>query len=149
MKQELTITVDVPEGYKAYWDGEKVVTVEDVRLPKTWKEFCQQHPLDPELSDIVDESGCPVLHLLPNEAGSRQIVAMTKLLQLRNCYRQGWKPDWSDDNLKFLISQGNKGACVIKTRYHSSAFLSFQSEKIAELFLVNFQDLIRAAGDLI
>lgn len=149
MKQELTITVDVPEGYKAYWDGEKVVTVEDVRLPKTWKEFCQQHPLDPELNHFVDESGCPVLHLLPDEAGSRQIVAMTKLLQLRNCYRQGWIPNWNAEEIKYVIFEKYEASYEINEQRFLRGFLAFQSKEIAELFLTNFHELIEEAGDLI
>ena len=162
MKQELTITIDVPEGQKAYWDGNKVIFVDDemTELPKSWEEFCENNNVHIGEACI---DGFSRIHparetlirspynknYLPDKASAEQHLALMQLHQLRDCYRQGWKPDWSDDNLKFLISQGNKGACVIKTRYHSSAFLSFQSERIAELFLANFQDLIRAAGDLI
>lgn len=162
MKQELTITIDVPAGYKAYWDGNKVVFVDyDItELPKSWEEFCENNNVHigeayidsySIISELLMEKGRSEFYknTLPDKASAEQHLALMQLHQLRDCYRQGWKPDWSDDNVKFLIAQGNKGACVIKTRYHSSAFLSFQSEKIAELFLANFQDLIRAAGDLI
>ena len=162
MKQELTITVDVPQGYKAYWNGYDLLFVDyDItELPKSWDEFCETHHVQKReayinscsiINEINVEQGRGSVdkNTLPDKASAEQHLALMQLHQLRDCYRQGWKPDWSDDNVKFLISQGNKGACVIKTRYHSSAFLSFQSEKIAELFLANFQDLIRAAGDLI
>ena len=47
MKQELTITIDVPEGQKAYWDGNKVSFVDDdsdlEELPKSWEDFCKRH----------------------------------------------------------------------------------------------------------
>ena len=137
MKQ--TIEIEVPDGKVAVWkDG--FIVFEDAKppLPKTWLEFVETQSY--ENTQIIEG--------VPQEIAP-QHIALLQLHKLRDCYRQGWKPDWSDDNLKFLISQGNKGACVIKTRYHSSAFLSFQSERIAELFLANFQDLIRAAGDLI
>ena len=43
MKQELTITIDVPEGQKAYWNGNNMVFVDDgdeiPELPKSWEEF--------------------------------------------------------------------------------------------------------------
>ena len=162
MKQELTITIDVPAGQKAYWDGNKVIFVDDemTELPKNWEDFCKNNDIQKGEAYIDGFSrmwiSCNtrrrypfIRNYLPDKASAEQHLALMQLHQLRDCYRQGWKPDWSDDNLKFLIAQGNKGACVIKTRYHSSAFLSFQSEKIAELFLANFQDLIRAAGDLI
>ena len=162
MKQELTITIDVPAGMKAYWDGNSVAFVDDeiTELPASWKEFCENNNVHTGEA-YIDELPCVHTvsetcrrspfkkNYLPDKESAEQYLYLMQLHQLRDCYRQGWKPDWSDDNVKFLISQGNKGACVIKTRYHSSAFLSFQSEKIAELFLANFQDLIRAAGDLI
>ena len=165
MKQELTITIDVPEGQKAYWDGNKVAFVDDDSdlegLPKSWEEFCENY-YTRGYESYIDDSSIIIAtamgrsrsmhddkNLLPSKQDAEAHLSLMQLHQLRDCYRQGWKPDWSDDNVKFLISQGNKGACVIKTRYHSSAFLSFQSDRIAELFLANFQDLIRAAGDLI
>ena len=162
MKQELTITVDVPQGYKAYLNGHEVLFVDDemTELPKSWEEFCKSNYIYKgeayidNFSYVQPAGGTRKrsrfdANVLPDKASAEQHLALMQLHQLRDCYRQGWKPDWSEDNVKFLISQGNKGACVIKTRYHSSAFLSFQSERIAELFLANFQDLIRAAGDLI
>lgn len=162
MKQELTITIDVPAGYKAYWNGHEVLFVDDemTELPKSWEEFCENNNVHigeayidsySIISEFLAEKGRSKFYknTLPDKASAEQHLALMQLHQLRDCYRQGWKPDWSDENVKFLISKENKGACVIKTRYHSSAFLSFQSERIAELFLANFQDLIRAAGDLI
>ena len=160
MKQKLTITINVPAGYKDYWDGYDVLLVDDemTELPKSWDEFCKTHPTQ-KGEAYINSCSCVleiskvrarvVKNNLPDRKSAEAHLAIMQLHQLRDCYRKGWKPDWSDDKDKFLISQGNKGACVIKTRYHSSAFLSFQSEKIAELFLANFQDLIRSAGDLI
>ena len=77
-----------------------------------------------------------------------------QLHQLRDCYRQGWVPDYTDSPDKFCIIRNfdyysNKFDYEIInfiTRHH---FLSFQSKEIAEKFLNNFRDLIKRAGDLI
>ena len=77
-----------------------------------------------------------------------------QLHQLRDCYRQGWIPDWSDCKNKYCIMYSgiycntNYNHCIycnISTR----EFLSFQSREIAQEFLNNFKDLIEQAGDLI
>ena len=72
-----------------------------------------------------------------------------QLHQLRDCYRQGWLPDWEDDDIiKYcIILESNR--CVIYKNRVSCNFLSFQSEAIAKKFLNNFKDLIEIAGDLI
>ena len=61
MKQELTITIDVPAGQKAYWDGNKVVFVDyDItELPKSWDEFCKTHPVQKEEAYI---NSCSIIN---------------------------------------------------------------------------------------
>ena len=72
-----------------------------------------------------------------------------QLHQLRDCYRQGWLPDWEDDDIiKYcIVLESNR--CVIYKNLVSCNFLSFQSEDIAKKFLNNFKGLIETAGDLI
>lgn len=161
MKQGLTISVDVPEDYKAYWNGHEVVIVETINeLPSTWEEFCKKNPVTEEemyitgLSDIM-HAGIKIRNagdrnVLPNLRAAQQHRSLMQLHQLRDCYRQGWIPDWGNSNeIKFVITTGIKGGYVIDAQYNYSAFLSFQSHNVAELFLANFKGLIEEAGDLI
>jgi hypothetical protein len=102
-------------------------------LPRSWEEFCKQgNPIASWRYDI------PIKH-----------EALFKLEQLRDCWRQGWKPNWNDEKeYKYCISnyQGKfKISILCETRY----FLSFPTYEMAEEFLKCFRDLIEKAGDLI
>ena len=74
-----------------------------------------------------------------------------QLHRLRDCYRQGWKPDWKDNNTpKYCIYFVNKEQKLdVYPFYERREFLAFQSRKLAEEFLNNFRDFILQAGDLI
>ena len=157
MKQ--TIEIDVPEDKKAVWKDGKVV-FEDIKsqLPKTWEEFCNEYEITSKDYFIGNDSTiCYWLgtmyrqstykNMVPSEKAAKQHLALMQLHQLRDCYRQGWEPDWNDDNAKYSIFYDDRywiGA------YNSLRhFLSFQTREIAEEFLHNFHDLIEQAEDLI
>ena len=156
MKQ--TIEIDVPDGKKAVWKDGKVV-FEDIKsqLPKTWEEFCSKYMQSKYFVGIHSEIERLPLgyiydqysdkNLLPSREAAEAHLALLQLHQLRDCYRQGWEPDWNDDNAKYSIFYDDRywiGA------YNSLRhFLSFQTREIAEEFLHNFHDLIEQAGDLI
>ena len=85
---------------------------------------------------------------MPSEKAAKQHLALMQLHQLRDCYRQGWKPDWNKYSYKFCIIKDIDTYKIVN--YHGIIrFLSFQSYKIAEEFLNNFRELIEEAGDLI
>ena len=161
MKQ--TIEIEVPDGKKAVWKDNNVV-FEDIKsqFPKTWEEFCEQNMikkseyyLDPfscilELWDNKRDISSD-RNVLPNRQAAEAHLALIKLHQLRDCYRQGWKPNWEDDSTpKYCIYCVNKEQkFAIDRFYERREFLSFQSRKLAEEFLNNFRELILQAGDLI
>ena len=129
-------------------------------LPNTWEEFCEFYPIkekecyiavDCTLSEI---SGCQRIsngdkNILPSKEAAKAHLALMQLHQLRDCYRQGWVPDWEDEyqNKWVIFYVYNK--YIIEQYSFSSHFLSFQSEEIAQKFLNNFQELIKLTGDLI
>ena len=71
-----------------------------------------------------------------------------QLHQLRDCYRQGWKPDWTIPKSNFAIFY-MKGRYTVEEFIYSREFLTFQTREIASKFLTNFRELIEEAGDLI
>ena len=159
MKQK--IEIEVPEGKKAIWKDGKVV-FEDIapKLPETWEEFCKIRPIQCQECYIDEYSVINVetnysrhstadRNVLPSREAANAHLALMQLHQLRDCYRQGWVPDWKDDNSgKYCIEfVKNKLAICRYTCTHT--FLSFQSWEIAEKFLENFKYLIEQAGDLI
>lgn len=156
MKQ--TIEIEVPDGKKAVFKDGKVV-FEDIELPKTWEEFCGQTQikdgecyLDADSSIAEAEKGERYNYIdrtvLPNKQAAEQHLALMQLHQLRDCYRQGWEPNWKDDDYKWYISN-RCNIPYIDFCIFLPNFLSFQSKEIAEEFLNNFRDLIEQAGDLI
>lgn len=158
MKQ--TIEIEVPDGKKAIWKNGKVV-FEDIKpkLPKTWMEFCNNTSIKAGESFLSDNSGiCTYFvssyrqpsntNILPSKKAAWQHVALMQLHQLRDCYRQGWVPDYLGESGKWYITKYYNRP-VVSTTYNFSEFLSFQSKEIAEEFLNNFRDLIEQAGDLI
>ena len=128
-------------------------------LPKTWEEFCDRFKIHEEYhidscSDIIknedDYYRDPLLNrnlLVSKEAANQHLVLM-QLHRLRDCYRQGWKPDLTVPESIFAIFC-TKGKYSVEEFIYSSEFLSFQSRQLAQEFLNNFRDLILQAGDLI
>ena len=158
MKQ--TIEIEVPDGKEAVWKDGKVV-FEDIKpqLPRTWEEFCENYKASKgeayinTCSDIVKllingdkRAKIEDRNILPSEQAAEAHLAYMQLHQLRDCYRQGWKPKLQDCN--FTIVYNIEWKLVVGV-YQSSRFLSFQSKEIADEFLTNFRELIEQAGDLI
>ena len=88
-------------------------------------------------------------NLLPSKQAAEQHLALMQLHQLRDCYRQGWIPDWNNSIQNKYVIYNFEGKFTISPYYCHSHFLAFQNEKRAEEFLTNFKDLIGQAGDLI
>lgn len=131
-------------------------------LPKTWEEFCEMHPVEEDGEEYyidVDSNTSYVYkgvrnpefykNVLPSKEAAKAHLALMQLHQLRDCYRQGWVPDWKDDNIiKYcIVLESNKYS--IYRNLVTCNFLSFQTMELAEKFLNNFQELIKLAGDLI
>ena len=129
-------------------------------LPNTWEEFCNMYPVKDDewyisaSSNIIRMSqgkrytfyNC---NILPSLQSAKAHLALMQLHQLRDCYRQGWVPDWKDENQNKWVIFYVYNKYIIEQYSFSSRFLSFQSKELAEKFLNNFKDLIETAGDLI
>ena len=159
MKKQ-TIEIEVPDGKQAVWKDGKVV-FEDIepQLPNTWEEFCEQNRIK-KSECYLDTSSCIVdmwdgkrdissdRNVLPNKQATEAHLALMQLHQLRDCYREGWEPDWNNDCNKYIIVK-NRNKYVVFGGNWTNEFLSFQDRERAEEFLNNFRELIEKAGDLI
>ena len=158
MKQ--TIEIEVPDGKKAVWKDNKVI-FEDIKpqFPKTWEEFCKQNMIK-KSEYYLNPSSC-ILELrdykrevfsdrnvLPTRQAAEAHLALMQLHQLRDCYREGWEPNWNNDCNKYIIVK-NRDKYVVFGGSWTNQFLSFQDRERAEEFLINFRELIEKAGDLI
>ena len=142
MKEKRNITLTLEKAKEWYNKGGELKEIalqaftkkELSPLPKSWEEYCKMYPTIQ--TKYVFASNAP-----------QKYIALWKLEQLRDCYRQGWKPDCTSDSLVDSIYRMNNRIGIIKL--YSNHFLSFQSEEIVEEFKKNFLPLIKEAGDLI
>lgn len=158
MKQ--TIEIDVPDGYKAVYDeNTQRVEIVKVELPKTWEEFCKNNPVEFKETYIYNgrvnnvrtdgERTEKDKDLLPNRETAEAFLALMQLIQLRDCYRQGWKPDWSCDGQQKYSVLTYSGEVSTDAGIVTQGVLSFQSEEIRNEFFKNFRELIEKAKELI
>lgn len=158
MKQTIEIEIEVPDGKKAVWKDGQII-FKDIKLPKTWKEFCNQNAL--KLDEYFIDYNCYLTgvnvderneisdrNVLPSKQAAEAHLALMQLHQLRDCYRQGWKPNFAEDSQKWVIEK-YANTLEIACPIHSNAFLTFQTKELVEQFLTNFRDLIEQADDLI
>jgi len=133
-----------------------------MKLPKTWDEFCETHPIRrsderfiDSFSNICDKWGDSKRtvrvdkNLLPNRETAEAFLALMQLVQLRDCYNDGWTPNWKD-NYEYKFSIINRDENVeIFTSINVSAPLAFKTAELRDQFLENFRDLIEIAKPLI
>ena len=138
--------------------SEKEIT--ESALPNTWEEFCKMYPVKDDewyisaSSNIIRMSqgkrytfyNC---NILPSLQSAKAHLAYMQLHQLRDCYRQGWVPDWKNSYQWKWCIIFDTDTFIITAGICYNHFLSFQSKELAEKFLNNFKDLIETAGDLI
>ena len=124
------------------------------RLPKTWDEYCAKHG---EVGDKIKASLNTVYmtiskHVFSDYKQAQAHITKMKLHLLRDEYRQGWLPDWSDNCNKYGIKWNmiaGKAKLDIAWCKYNPIFFSFPTDEIASEFLTNFRELIEEAGDLI
>ena len=133
----------------------------EVILPNTWEEFCGNNQKSKGefyigLSSNIVEFGTATRrstdydrNFLPSKQSAEAHLALMQLEQLRDCYRQGWLPNWDDmTSDKWAISVYNN-KIVYGEEYLTRKFLSFMTEELCVKFLKNFKELIETAKDLI
>ena len=140
----------------------EIKEIKKIVLPNTWEEFCEMYPIKEDQKEwYIDIDSTPRYayegvrcfedgkNILPSKQTAFAHLALMQLHQLRDCYRQGWLPNWKDeDQIKWAI-YFDEDVLTVGYMYYYSRFLTFQSKEIAEKFFNNFGYLIRTAGDLI
>lgn len=159
MKKETRITA--PDGCEIekveIVDGAAVVTFREKerKLPKSWEEFCRMYPIKKdecyiyEDGKIYDRLAGDVRELvadtstLPDHATAEAVLALSQLIQLRNCYNGDWVPDWKDCNEEKYTIEFNEGRiCPFERQIISSSPLYFKTEELRDEFLRYFRPLV-------
>ena len=161
--KELKVTP--PEGYII--DEEKstiynIVFKKKNKLPVTWEEYCKQYydsklefyitncsRIDQTSPDKGPRRELEDKNLLSAKKDAEAHLALIQLHRLRDVYRQGWKPDWSNyDETKYCI-YGWSNTIDIDIFSSDHCILAFKTEELRDEFLKNFKDLIEKAKYLI
>lgn len=173
MKNE--VKINVPEGYaidkeNSTFECIKFKPIEN-ELPKTWEEFCESYPQ--KLNECYIKHNSSILEMayesrrravedknfLPNKETAEAMLALCQLIQLRDCYNDGWIPDWSKTNptkvwwnisdiSKYTIYfNENRITCGLETSRQQ--VLAFKTAELRDQFLENFRDLIETAKPLL
>lgn len=137
-----TKEIVIPDGWEFdKVEGSKIIFKECKKeLPSTWGEYDR---------DSIVSNGY-ICNLDPmNTYLENSFIALAKLIKLRDCYRQGWAPNWkSSKNFKYIILY-YLGRVDTGTTQYQSCVLSFQTKELRDKFLDNFRDLIEEAKDLL
>lgn len=139
MQKERNITLTLDKAKEWYKKGGELKEIalqafsekELNPLPRSWEEFCRQ--------------GNPVASWRYNIPIKYE--ALFKLEQLRNCWWNGWEPEYNEHH-KYGI-RNLKGELTVIVVTNIASFLTFPTREMAEEFLECFRDLIEKAGDLI
>ncbi len=127
----------------------------DPKFPKSWTKCLKlMHNGEYISSDstIEDITAFKIttlkeLNTVPKGYGN-PLLALMQLLVCREVYRQGWKPDWGNDCIKYCIILHGKNIAP-EISINTSFMLSFQTKEIRDKFFDNFRNLIEEAKELI
>lgn len=154
-EKELLINKLKENGYVYDPNDPRVIYKKEKELPKTWEEFCINNPITQEEYFIRQDSVIRPIsfcyrdsiadaNLLPSEEYAKAMLALCKLIQLRDYYNDGWKPDWNNSETKYAIHARNN-KLEVSTVGTVSFVLTFKTDELRRTFLDNFRDLIEQA----
>lgn len=165
--EERTLKITLEKAREWYNKGGELKEValqaftekELVKLPTSWKEYCDMYPIKDEWYIETNSSinfydvshkiiNISDKNLLPTKEDAEAHLALMQLHRLRDCYRQGEKPDWRKPTPKYCIIL-NVDKFEITNCTYCKRFLSFPTYTLANEFLNNFKDLIVKAKELI
>jgi hypothetical protein len=141
------LKINVPDGYeidKEKSTFENIVFKKKSELPTEWSEKDYDGYTQ---SEAMRFGQLGIRFTYKTKEQARASVALAKLSQLRDVYRQGWEPDWDKEDYHYFIFF-RRNDIRIEQCYDERNFLSFQDRKTSELFVQNFRRLIEEAKPL-
>ena len=88
-------------------------------------------------------------NILPSKKYAEAMLALCQLIQLLNCYNDGWLPDWSNEYSDKWCIEVFRGRIDKATHSIAARVLAFRSDVLRDEFLENFRDLIEIAKPLL
>lgn len=150
----------IPEGCEVEridtQEGAVVVTFKrkEPQLPKSWEEFCEMFPdykgeyfIIPDHDEkigqvevVMEERTYHNAELLPDRATAEAVLALCQLIQLRDCYNQGWVPQKDEPRSGLYITAD--GSIGNYDYLPTADILQFPNPDLRVEFLNNFRGLI-------
>lgn len=147
--------ITIPDGFRLekVSETEYKIVPDKKLLPKTWEEFCETHTVKKGEAWINYDSSVVCYNeseirdnnldknVLPSKEKAEAIFALCQLIQLRDCYNDGWKPNWTTLKTKYCLALGPNGwyPCTSGTAEH---IFTFKTEELRGEFYSNFKDLL-------
>ena len=160
MENKRNIQIDLTtakEWYKQGGDLRKIALqafteAELQSLPKSWEEYCAINPYltkDKEFFLAPDGTITNIPHqyyqrvefalAMSSKKRAEQFVVLSKLLQIRDYYNQGWEPDLLNDiEDKYVITTNKNGLCRC-TSWFSNYLFAFKTKELRDEFFQNFK----------
>lgn len=135
--------IEIPEGKMI----DKITYKDIPSLPESWEDLGEIGGYYIDTYSKVSYSGkCSSIHINKKVFSTQEeadaALALAQLTQLRKIYRDGWLPDYSNEEQeKFAIGFTETYLCIYKMNSINN-FLCFQTRELANSFLINFTDLI-------
>lgn len=112
----------------------------------------EQKPPIPNYEEILLKRGVNISItkplILPDEGLVKAFEALAKLIWLRNCYNEGWQPDFNDNNWKYAIEKYKDTIETVRLCF-SNRILVFKTEEIRDKFLEEQRELLEIAKPLL
>ena len=159
------IKINCPEGFEVDKENSTFECIKfkpiKKELPKTWKEFCETHRQKIGEYYLNRDSSIKMIlangstresdydrNILPSRELAEAMLALCQLIQLRDCYNDGWSPNWKDTKIKWYIYSFKDNINLYNDMWQSHV-LSFKTEELRNEFYNNFKDLIEIAKPLL
>lgn len=165
-KKRIGLNNDWKDIYAPDWDfiDYEYRVKPEVTLPKTWEEFCEIHPIIQRneatfkscskiwvFNELEGKKRSPKSDrdVLPNRQTAEAVLALCQLIQLRDCYNDGWVPDWYDDRTRKFVILSDQLNPHTTEAFTANRILAFKTEELRDEFLKNFRELIETARELL
>ena len=111
------------------------------------KEKAELPTIIDEIRDIVQLPATGSHAIFYSKSNINNLMLLDKLIAIRDVYRQGWNPDWSDMSDKYAISIYNNNLAKETFRQTNQIF-SFQTGELRDKFLSNFKEELETVKEL-
>ena len=165
MKEERNITLTLDKAKEWYKKGGELKEIalqaftekELNPLPRSWEEFCEKCRIEKNESYINSEGKILSFvttskrswdNICPSKKSAEAHLAMIQLEQLRNCWRQGWEPDWNNVSDKYCIYFVSGDAWLEKCQTRQCPF-AFPTAEMRDAFYEAFKEEIEICKELL